>query len=84
MPFLRKECGNSSVLGYTWAHNGDVVEVTVEHARVLLAIQDADFTEVFEPPAPATFSEVVNDPPAVNRPVQRPRSLQRRHDARST
>lgn len=83
MPFLRKLCGGCSVLGYTWATDGQVVEVTDEHARILLSIQDADYTEV-PAPAPATFSEVVNDTPAVNRPVQRPRPLQRRQDARST
>lgn len=76
MRYLCKRCGGSTVLGYTWAHDGAIVGVTDEHAHTLLAIPDADFIEVPAPVA-ATFSEVVNETPAVNRPVQRPRPVQR-------
>lgn len=78
MPYLRKTCGGATVHGYTWANSGDVVEVSDDIARMLLAIPDADFVEVAAPLAASTFSEVVNDTPAVNRPVQRPRSISRR------
>lgn len=78
MPFLRKACGGATVLGYTWERNGAVVEVPDAVAHQLLAIPGADFTEVPASEVPATFSEVVNDTPAVNRPVQRPRTISRR------
>lgn len=74
MPFLRKASGGCAILGYTWATDGAVVEVSEAHARVLLAIPDADYTEVS---APTTFSEVVNDVPAPNKPIARSRGSRR-------
>jgi hypothetical protein len=78
VPFLRKESGGATILGYTWESPGAVVEVPNEIAWKLLAIPDADFTEVDPPASVTTFSEVVNDTPATNSPVQRPRPAQRR------
>jgi len=76
MPLLMKLTPGSDSLGHAWRNAGDIVEVTEEHARLLLAIPDADFVVV----ASTTFSEVVNDTPAVNRPVQRPRPTSRNRE----
>jgi hypothetical protein len=43
---LRKEHAGSCNLGYTWPEDGSVVEVTPEHAQLLLAVPDGDFTAV--------------------------------------
>jgi hypothetical protein len=69
VPFLRKSTGGCTVLGYTWHNAGDMVEVTDAHAKILLAIADADFVEV--PASTGTFSEVVNDTPVANPPIRR-------------
>lgn len=74
MPWLKKETGGSTVLGYTWAHNGDVVCVSHEHAVTLLRIPDGGYTEVDGPEtAPDTFSEVVYDKPTTGKTVSRGR-----------
>lgn len=70
MPLLRKASGGATVLGYTWARDGAVVEVTDVAALILLRIPDNDYSLV-DPVAPSTFSEVVNDVPAVNAPIPR-------------
>lgn len=43
---LRKEHAGSCNLGYTWPEDGSVVDVTPEHAVLLLAVPDGDFTVV--------------------------------------
>jgi hypothetical protein len=75
---LRKATPGADSFGNVWAKADDVVEVSDEQGRTLLRIQDAGFSEVAPFSVPATFSEVVNDTPAVNRPVQRPRTISRR------
>lgn len=57
---LRKAHAGSCNLGYTWPEDGSVVEVTQEHAGLLLAVPDGDFSvaadkpdaEISEAPAP--------------------------------
>lgn len=77
MPLIRKACGGATVLGYTWAADGAVVDVADEHAAMLLSIPDGGYSVVEQS---ATFSEVVNDTPTVNRPVQRSRPTSRNRE----
>lgn len=74
MVLLRKARAGSTNLGYTWPEDGSIVEVTPEHAQLLLAVPDGDFSVVtrqvvgepgpelqIEEPAPET-STVIEEP----------------------
>jgi hypothetical protein len=50
--FLRKDQGGVSVGPYTWATDGDVVEVDDKTGHDLLTIKGAGYTAV-DPPEPA-------------------------------
>jgi hypothetical protein len=86
MIFLRKEHAGSCNLGYSWPEDGSVVEVTPEHAALLLAVPDGDFTAVAAPettevPAdepvdtsieePAPEAPISEAPPARKAPAKR-------------
>jgi len=74
MPWLKKTTGGCTVLGYTWTRNGDVVQVSHEHAAILLHIPDGDYSEVSAPETgPDTFAEVVYDKPTTGKTVSRGR-----------
>lgn len=75
MPWLRKSTGGATVLGYTWRNDGDIVQVSYEHAVILLRIPDGGYSEV-DPPT--TFSAVVHDTPVVGRTPVRGRKPTRR------
>lgn len=49
---LRKATGGSTVLGYTWEHDGDVVEVPDDIAAELLSIRGAGFSQALAEPEP--------------------------------
>lgn len=59
---LRKEHAGSCNLGYTWPEDGSVVEVTPEHAVLLLAVPDGDFTAVDSAPAAEATPEPESEP----------------------
>jgi hypothetical protein len=61
MIFLRKEHAGSCNLGYSWPEDGSVVEVTPEHAVLLLAVPDGDFTAVAAPESAEEPSDVAMD-----------------------
>jgi hypothetical protein len=64
---LRKEHAGSCNLGYSWPEDGSVVEVTPEHAALLLAVPDGDFTVAA---APESAVEAASD--AVDKQIEEP------------
>lgn len=67
MPFVKKRTPGEA-FGWQWIDSEDIVELDEEQARALLDAPNSDF---FEVPCPSIFSEVVNETPLPNRPVQR-------------
>lgn len=71
---LRKEHAGSCNLGYTWPEDGSVVEVTPEHAQLLLAVPDGDFTAVSREVAGGPSRELQIEEPAAESatPIEEP------------
>ncbi len=66
---LRKEHAGSCNLGYTWPQDGSVVEVTPEHAALLLAVPDGDFSVAQPEPAVADEPDRQIEEPAPEAPI---------------
>ena len=73
--WLKKETGGTTVLGFTWENDGDVVEVPDEVAAELLAIRGGGFRQAEDGPEralitePAPKAEVTEPAPAAKAPV---------------
>lgn len=72
---LRKARAGSCSLGYTWPHDGSVVEVTNEHAHDLLSIPDGDYSVADAAPEPepaAAIEEPAPEAEVSEAPAPRP------------
>jgi hypothetical protein len=73
---LRKASGGCTVLGYHWAHDGDVTEVPYDVAMELLAIPGGGYSvaddepEPVTEPAPAAKAPVTEPAPAAKAPAR--------------
>jgi hypothetical protein len=64
--WVRKAQGGCSIGHHTWAKDGDVVEMSLDQARPLLAIDGGEFTIVDAPAKPAR--KTAGQPPAAKVP----------------
>lgn len=69
---LRKARAGSTNLGYTWAKDGDVVEVEDAHAADLLAIPDGDFSVADTAEPDRVIEEPAPEPEISEAPAPRP------------